>query len=721
MQTIEIARKFAVLGENADMVKAYKLALNEYKDKDSAVELECALNILQFGADDDYKIAYTCFKDLYNRGFARDDILAIMDRAFYQPNVKTLQKHYEKNCRLLAKYPYIFRQDFLPFDELPIIFFPYDDNQYTPYYVAEQKFGEYVNFRHPVVSRNFFKDLEKPILAADVFSQYELEYLNDNVRKSEYVARENHIYLHYTDWAVFCAYLQVLDLQALLKDKKIVFLIEDEIRQYPIDFKERFGIDYGQYELEPLHIREINRLIWHTQLSSDNGGDYFNEIFDSHPNLLAMPSIMFEDTVNQIKNMEDILAKTANPVAAVNSFDWRNKKLLLELFNLRNRSQKDILAAMFLNNQAVISPNGDKTARIVPALFFQPHFHNIYYNLQVNERSQYLLYSEQYEKVREADVFRGFKYIKTFTPLRSITASHAATMKYKCYSVEKDNKQYIKEEKETGQERKKYFVIDDAIINRVLNRSFMIDWQDRLFKDCRLVRFEDAKFNVEATFRALAAFLDLPYTDTMKYCSYLGEHDPLSDVGNARGFSLDAIYLKNAEYANDTERAFIEFCMRDAYKFYGYDFEYWDGQPVKKEQLTEWFDKFKILNKLMRDSRYDFFLSKTDDIIKKQEEIEGKKLSQEDYPLVQKQLVEKLTDNYMLQINAKRQVIAEILMQDNLQFINRNGQPLHMMPMLELDSDLLEMPLYRSTTFPKVDIEVQEFSHEEMKPLEETD
>jgi len=29
-----------------------------------------------------------------------------------------------------------------------------------------------------------------------------------------------------------------------------------------------------------------------------------------------------------------------------------------------------------------------------------------------------------------------------------------------------------------------------------------------------------------------------------------------------------------------------------------------------------------------------------------------------------------------------------------LQFINRNGQPLHMMPLLKLDPALLEQPLY---------------------------
>lgn len=58
--------------------------------------------------------------------------------------------------------------------------------------MGERRFGEFVNVRDQVVSRNFFKDLDNPIFARDVFSQYELEYLNDNVRRSEDVGRENH-------------------------------------------------------------------------------------------------------------------------------------------------------------------------------------------------------------------------------------------------------------------------------------------------------------------------------------------------------------------------------------------------------------------------------------------------------------------------------------------------------------------------------------------------
>ncbi len=231
-----------------------------------------------------------------------EEIFPLVTKVFYEPNIKMMQSRYERNCKLLKKYPYLFRKDFLPFEELPVRFYPYDDSHgYVPFYREQQTFGDYVNFKNPVISRNFFKDLENPVLAEDVTSQYELEYLRDNVRKSEYVGRENHVYLHYTDWSVFCSYLQCLNMRPLLEEEKLVFLIEDERSLYPIDFKARFGIDYSQYSIKLVGIQEITRLIWHTQLSTHNGGDFFNEVFDNHPNLLVLPSIMMSNAVENVK------------------------------------------------------------------------------------------------------------------------------------------------------------------------------------------------------------------------------------------------------------------------------------------------------------------------------------------------------------------------------------------------------------------------------------
>ncbi|MDE7244787.1 MAG: hypothetical protein K2O18_12555, partial [Oscillospiraceae bacterium] len=241
MEVIELARRLAGLGQTQEAQDAYTLVLGQ--SADPAEKMEAAAYLFQSGGD--YRISYTCFRDLYNQGHFREEALSILTQAFYEPNEKALAKRYEKNCKLLAKYPYLFKKDFLPFKNLPIRFYPYDDNGYVPYFVQEERFGDYIDFKNPVVSRNFFKDLDKPILADGVASQYELEYLNDNVRDSVRVGRENHVYLHYGDWAEFCAYLQVLNLRPLLEKKKFVFLIEDEIEKYPIDFKARFGIDYS--------------------------------------------------------------------------------------------------------------------------------------------------------------------------------------------------------------------------------------------------------------------------------------------------------------------------------------------------------------------------------------------------------------------------------------------------------------------------------------------
>lgn len=359
MKTIEIARRLAELGGKKKALEAYSLALGQ---EALSPEEELEASVFVFFGKGDYKVAYTHWVELYNRGFFREQIMALLTDAFYTPNVKKNEKTYLKNQKALKDYPYLFRRDFLPFDELPIRFFPFDDHGFVPYYVAEERFGPYVDLNHPVIDRYFFKDLSKPILADDVYSQYQLEYLYDNVRPSEWVARENHIYLHYTDWAVFCAYLQVLKLKPVLEQKKIVFLMEEQIDRYPIDFKAAYGIDYTQYPVKPVQYTEITRLIWHSQLASDNGGDFFNHVFYEHPNLLTMESIMFDSVNAAVEDLCKASRKREN-------FQLMEGQPPLS----RNTSKKDALLLYCLLDERFSMP--DPTSRITPALMFQPHFH----------------------------------------------------------------------------------------------------------------------------------------------------------------------------------------------------------------------------------------------------------------------------------------------------------------------------------------------------------
>ena len=360
------------MGGTEDAVRAYTLLIGQ--DSDPAEKLEAAAYILQYGGD--YKVSYTCFRDLYNQGHFREDILPLMIKVFYEPNIKMLQGRYERNCKLLKKYPYLFRKDFLPFEELPFCFFPFDDQGgYVPFYPEEERFGEYVNFKNPVISQNFFHDLERPVLAHDVYSQYELEYLRDNVRRSEDVARENHVYLHYTDWTAFCTYLQCLNLRPLLEEEKLVFLIESEEARYPLDFKDCFGIDYGQYSLQPVRVREVNRLIWHTQLSTHNGGDFFNEIFDFHPNLLVLPSIMMGNMKEILDNYREAMDSAGSLSQAMQNFkSWEDPRMVEELYRMKNRTDKDYLVAMYLQSEQA-KAGLDPASRIAPAVFFLSLIH----------------------------------------------------------------------------------------------------------------------------------------------------------------------------------------------------------------------------------------------------------------------------------------------------------------------------------------------------------
>ena len=648
MDTIEIARRLAELGQTEEAQAAYSLVLQEAAERNPELELEAASYL--FFSQGNYQVAYTAFVSLYNRGFYQTELMDLMTQAFYLPNAEDQKKRYARNCAALAKYPYLFREDFPDFEALPVQFFPFNDEGYIPFFKAEHRFGAYVNFNDPVIDRYFFRDLDKPVLARDVFSQYQLEYLNDNVRKSEWVGRENHIYLHYTDWTTFCAYLQCLELRPLLSEKKLVFLMEGEIEQYPIDFHARFGIDYAQYPVRPIGIGEVTRMIWHTQLAAHNGGDFFNEIFYGHPNLLSYESIMFD-------NIQKAVAEVKTNWRRV---DWLTPRLRRQLSRMKRPTDKDFLVALFLDRQD-ISGSLDHGSRIAPALFFQPHFSNMIYDIRESElKGAPMLYSEQYEAIRTSPLFHGFRYIKTFTPMRRITTSYAASVRF------------MLDQEVQGEEVK---VVSDVLAQRLVNRSFMVDQWDRLYRDSVLVRFEDGKLNPRATFTALAEFLDLPYTESMTYCSSRLGVDPESLAGNARGFDPATVYRTYDEFANDEERAFLEYFLRDAYEYYGYDFHYYQGEPVDEAWIERKIQSFTCLDGFITQSHQKAaqemavtFTNGSDPIdVKVNDPIPG------------------------YQNNRRR--IADFLLR-GLRFVNKQGQPLKMMKPLKLDPALLEQPLY---------------------------
>lgn len=666
MRTIELARKLAEAGQKEDAQKGYFLALKKAEGPEPEEELEPreeleAASYLFFSRWD-HKLPFSVFVSLYNRGLFQGELMDLMLQAFYLPNVQKQEKRYARNCRALERYPYFFREEFPAFDQLPILFFPFDDQGYVPFFKAENRFGDYVNFDDPVIDRYFFKDLENPILARDVYSQYQLEYLNDNVRRSEWVGRENHIYLHYTDWTRFCGYLPCLDFTGLLKEKKLIFLMEEEVGEYPIDFKARFGIDYSQYPVRPVGVREVKRLIWHTQLSAHNGGDFFNEIFYGHPNLIAYESLMFT-------NMEELIKEQRKVLGQAKKGKGIYPAAMKELLQIQNPTDKDLLVAMFLAGEGV-SKAAQSEARIAPVLLFQPHFYNILYRPRLNQTGdRAILVSEQYDSIRNSSLFRQFKYIKTFTPMRRPTTSYGATVRYMLNSTKEED----------GKDK----VVGDAFTDRLLNRSFMVDRSDRLYRDSALVRFEDGKLNPKATFTALAEFLDIPYTESMTYCSGRTGLNPESMKGNDRGFDTAAIYRTYDEYVDDADRCLLEYFLRDAYREYGYKFHYYHGEPTDMDWVREKLNGIRTLDGLIEATARQAAERKIENgaIV-----IDGVTYEPEEGAA---QAVRKK----MEAIHRDRLEMTELLMK-GLTLVNSSNQPLHFMKKLELDPALLEQPLY---------------------------
>ena len=122
--------------------------------------------------------------------------------------------------------------------------------------------------------------------------------------------------------------------------------------------------------------------------------------------------------------------------------------------------------------------------------------------------------------------------------------------------------------------------------------------------------------------------------------------------------------------------------MRDSYEYYGYDFQYYDGQPVDEEKAAELIRGFTTINHYMKDTWMKVF--REAEVSK-----DGERVDAEQEERVQ----DKLLSDYIAKYDKNRLRNVRILL-EGLEFVNRNGQPLRMMPMLKLDPALLENPIY---------------------------
>jgi hypothetical protein len=175
-----------------------------------------------------------------------------------------MQKNYDKNKELLSSYPYLF-------GKIPEFRYSQDKilnlDEEIPY---------------------FFKDLSKPLFICNLTHPVHIKYLFDNVRASEDMAMDNHIYMYYENERKFLEMLCQCNLKPLLKLQKFVFLLGKQNKNvYPINFKEKYGIDYAAMPFKPLRANELKRIIlylthWHS------GQDFLFQVSAANKNILPI-------------------------------------------------------------------------------------------------------------------------------------------------------------------------------------------------------------------------------------------------------------------------------------------------------------------------------------------------------------------------------------------------------------------------------------------------
>ena len=165
----------------------------------------------------------------------------------------------------------------------------------------------------------------------------------------------------------------------------------------------------------------------------------------------------------------------------------------------------------------------------------------------------------------------------------------------------------------------------------------------------------------------------------MTYCSMGGVVNPHPET---KGFDPAPVYKTYDDYANDAERYYIEYFLRDAYEHYGYSFHYYDGGLVDEEKALALVKGFTTVNHYMRESWWRVF--QTAEVSKNGERVDAE---------VEKTVQEHLFNGYMETFEENRIKNTKILL-EGLRLVNPAGQPLRFMQKLEPDPALLEQPLY---------------------------
>ena len=458
-------------------------------------------------------------------------------------NNEKLREQYNNNRALLNKYPYWFGQEIPGYDELDFTTFLKKEN----IFVVQNKTtgGSFeIEINSDRETEYFFSDLSKPLLIENETNEYNLHFLVDNVRASEDVAMDNHIYLHYSDPNILFSAMQAFDFASLLEREKIVFLVgENEGAAYPIDFKKKYNIDYSSMTPRQIQLQEMNRLcFWYkhtgagTWLSVRALGlnstvistigwfffktgftrtpEYIHTVMDDSATITREKLIDFLDNSDIVNSLEGI-----DGVSDFVSTTYKDKDFF---------TPAELFRAYFIFRVSKM----DKSPRVIPLIVCDPH----------DDGPDGLA---KYEKIMES-----FKYLTVMTTFREPIV---------CFARNYENgwlpdEFYLKKE-----------LMSEYSYARFLSKKFY----DRYYA----FRFEDLKQQPADMLKSVCVLLNIPFDEEM-----LSAKAALTDKqgDTVSGFDPKPLNRDISNVFSDFDIMRLKIFYAPIHKYYGYD--YFDEQ-----------------------------------------------------------------------------------------------------------------------------------------------
>lgn len=496
---------------------------------------------------------------------------------------------YEKNVLLLKRYPYIMMKGFPDFDQLDIIWKLNREGKRIMYDSRAEECLEIYKNESERTNKAFFQDLSRQLLIKNETNPWNLKYLCDNVRRSEDYGGDNHIYLYYDSFRLFCAYLKILDIEPYLTDAKIVFLFGPEqlSAYYPLDFKKIYGIDYSQMKNKQIRIDEMNRICVFHFIGGSSGTAFVSQIMDYHRTLFTIRfpfALTFEYFYKLVQGKTVLeMHKLFQQKIAINLEPGFTKTVIDKVFGMKKLFHKMALSLRGIGRPTKgewfkafylaynYTMNRKFTERIVPVIYYDSHE------------------LDGIEGIKSAfEILPEFRYVTMLSVIRDTTCQFSSLANWAMHEPFAYNLPY-----EKVKSMRDEYLLPSYIANyykelphRETTAETFID------KYVRKVRFEDLKLYPKATLYALCEFMDIPWDENLLHCTYDGlptEKEMISgrwnNWNNQTGFDPSTVHKRERKNCSDLDFMRIELLSFGLYRHYGYKSKFYLGEALAREEI----------------------------------------------------------------------------------------------------------------------------------------